>query len=114
MLFSHKLERTDRVAELLCLLAAAAAELLFFLLEDRAGGLAYVYVEQYLTVPEMLFLGFGLSRNLSRQGKRMILLGIAVLGWFFVSQTSGGRQWENRRVFLRLRPVPALCGGNQG
>ena len=88
MLFSHKLERTDRVAELLCLLAAAAAELLFFLLEDRAGGLAYVYVEQYLTVPAMLFLGFGLSRNLSRQGKQMILLGIGVLGWFFVSQTA--------------------------
>ena len=95
MLFFHKPERTNRAvecsrerAEFLCLLAAAAAELLFFLLEDRAGGIAYVYVEQYLTVPAMLFLGFALSRNLSRQSKRMILLGIAVLGWFFVSQTA--------------------------
>ena len=74
-------------AEFQCLLVVAAAVLLLFLLEDRLGGIAYLYLEQYLLIPAALFLGFALSRKLSRQAVGMLLLSATILAWFLISQT---------------------------
>ena len=62
-----------------CLLAALAMILAFFLLEDRASGVAYLLAERYLTVPAMVFLGISLCISLrkKRTGKSAETAGAA-------------------------------------
>lgn len=79
----------DRAAgvQKLCLLAVIAMELAFFLLEDRAAGVAYLYVERYLPVPAMAFLGASFCLNLSRRDRACLYGGLAMIGLFFLNQT---------------------------
>ena len=79
----------DRAAgvQKLCLLAVIALEMAFFLLEDRAAGVSYLYVEQYLTLPAMAFLGASLCRDLSRRDRWQLYAGLAMVGLFFLNQT---------------------------
>lgn len=79
----------DRHAQVqfLCLLAAVALEFLFFALEDRVGGITYMYVERYLAFPAMIFLGASLCRELSPRAKHTLMLSAFMLVWFFLTQT---------------------------
>lgn len=79
-------DRSTRV-QYLCLLVAVVLEFLFFALEDRVGGIAHMYVTRYLAFPAMIFLGAALSRELSPEAKRTLMLSAFMLGWFFLTQT---------------------------
>ena len=59
-----------------CLLAALAMIFAFFLLEDRASGVAYLLVEHYLTVPAMVFLGVSLCQELPRRNRWHLYAGV--------------------------------------
>lgn len=69
-----------------CLLAALLMILAFFLLEDRASGVAYLLVERYLTVPAMVFLGVSLCRELPRRNRWYLYAGAAMACLFFLNQ----------------------------
>lgn len=69
-----------------CLLAVLAMILAFFLLEDRASGVAYLLVEHYLTVPAMVFLGVSLCQELPRRNRWHLYAGAAMVVLFFVNQ----------------------------
>lgn len=69
-----------------CLLAALAMVLAFFLLEDRACGVAYLLAERYLTVPAMVFLGSSLCRELPRRNRWHLYAGAAMVGLFVLNQ----------------------------
>lgn len=69
-----------------CLLAALLMILAFFLLEDRASGVAYLLVERYLTVPAMVFLGVSLCRELPRRNRLHLYAGAAMVVLFFLNQ----------------------------
>ena len=49
-------ERT-RLVQTVCLAVVLLMEAVYFLMEDRAGGIAWYLLERYLTIPAMLFLG---------------------------------------------------------
>ena len=78
-------ERTRR-AQFGCLLAMLLMTLAFFLLEDRASGVAYLLVERYLTLPAMAFLGASLCRELPGRGRGYLYAGLAMVALFFVNQ----------------------------
>lgn len=79
-------DRAQRV-QFVSLLAMILMELAFFLLEDRAGGIAYLYAERYLALPALAFAGASFCRDLNRQEKRQLYAGLAMVGLFFVIQT---------------------------
>ena len=58
MILQCKQDAADKIplVQYLCLLAAVVLEFLFFALEDRVGGIAYMYVERYLAFLAMIFL----------------------------------------------------------
>ena len=78
----------DRVTlvQFTCLLAVVLMELAFFVLEDRASGVAYLLVEQYLTLPAMAFLGASFCRTLPRRNKWYLYGGLAMVALFFLEQ----------------------------
>ena len=78
----------DRVTRLqfTCLLAVVLMELAFFVLEDRASGVAYLLVERYLTLPAMAFLGASFCRPLLRRNKWHLYAGLAMVVLFFLEQ----------------------------
>ena len=69
-----------------CLLAALLMILAFFLLEDRASGVAYLLAERYLTVPAMVFLGVSLCQELPRRNRWHLYAGAAMVVLFFLNQ----------------------------
>ena len=69
-----------------CLLAVLAMILAFFLLEDRASGVAYLLAERYLTVPAMVFLGISLCQELPRRNRWHLFAGAAMVVLFFLNQ----------------------------
>lgn len=75
-----------RRIQFLCLSAALLILLAFFLLEDRASGVAYLLVERYLSLPAMAFLGASLCRELPRENRRALYAGLAMVALFFVNQ----------------------------
>lgn len=69
-----------------CLLAVLLITLVYFLLEDRVSGVAYLLVERYMALPAMAFLGVSLCRELPRSNRRMLYAGLAMIALFFVNQ----------------------------
>lgn len=69
-----------------CLLAVLAMILAFFLLEDRACGVAYLLAERYLTVPAMIFLGASACQELPRRNRLHLYAGAAMVVLFFLNQ----------------------------
>ena len=69
-----------------CLLAMLLIEMAFFLLEDRASGVAYLLSERYLTLPAMAFLGASLCLGLPRRNRWHLYAGIAMVALFFLNQ----------------------------
>ena len=69
-----------------CLLAVLAMILAFFLLEDRASGVAYLLAERYLTVPAMVFLGASACQELPRRNRWHLYAGAAMVVLFFLNQ----------------------------
>ena len=58
----------------------------YFLIEHRANGVAWTWVELYTVIPAMLFLGATLSGGLTRPVRNRLLFGIAFLAWFTVTK----------------------------
>ena len=79
-------ESRARRVQFSCLLAVVLMELAFFALEDRAGGVAYLMVERYLTLPAMAFLGASFCRELPRRSKWHLYAGLAMAALFFLNQ----------------------------
>lgn len=79
-------ESRIRRVQFICLLAVVLMELAFFALEDRAGGVAYLMVERYLTLPAMAFLGASFCRELSRRSQWYLYAGLAMAALFFLNQ----------------------------
>ena len=69
-----------------CLLAMLLIEMAFFLLEDRASGVAYLLSERYLTLPAMAFLGASLCLGLPRRNRWHLYAGIAMVVLFSLNQ----------------------------
>lgn len=69
-----------------CLLAMLLIEMAFFLLEDRASGVAYLLSERYLTLPAMAFLGASLCLGLPRRNRWHLYAGIAMVALFSLNQ----------------------------
>ena len=69
-----------------CLLAMILIGTAFFLLEDRAAGVAYLLAERYLTLPAMIFLGGSLCQRLPRRNRLHLFAGAAMVALFFVNQ----------------------------
>ena len=69
-----------------CLLAVLAMILAFFLLEDRACGVAYLLAERYLTVPATIFLGASACQELPRRNRLHLYAGAAMVVLFFLNQ----------------------------
>ena len=69
-----------------CLLAALAMIFAFFLLEDRASGVAYLLAERYLTVPAMVFLGASACQELPRRNRWHLYAGAVMVGLFVLNQ----------------------------
>ena len=79
-------ESRIRRVQFICLLAGVLMELAFFALEDRAGGVAYLMVERYLTLPAMAFLGASFCRELPRRSQWYLYAGLAMAALFFLNQ----------------------------
>ena len=79
-------ESRIRRVQFICLLAVVLMELAFFALEDRAGGVAYLLVERYLTLPAMAFLGASFCRELPRRSQWYLYAGLAMAALFFLNQ----------------------------
>ena len=79
-------ESRVRRVQFSCLLAVVLMELAFFALEDRAGGVAYLMVERYLTLPAMAFLGASFCRELPRRSQWYLYAGLAMAALFFLNQ----------------------------
>lgn len=79
-------ESRIRRVQFICLLAVVLMELAFFALEDRAGGVAYLMVERYLTLPAMAFLGASFCRELPRRSQWYLYAGLAMAALFFLNQ----------------------------
>ena len=69
-----------------CLLAMLLIEMAFFLLEDRASGVAYLLSERYLTLPAMAFLGASLCLGLPRRNRWHLYAAIAMVVLFSLNQ----------------------------
>lgn len=77
-------ECRGRRIQFFCLLAVLLITLVFFLLEDRASGLAYLLVERWVTLPAMIFLGASLCREGDHRWQ--LYAGLAMIALFFLIQ----------------------------
>ena len=66
-----------------CLAAALGMEFLLMALR----GYGFYFVENYIIVPTMLFIGFAFGQQITSAARRQLLLPIAAICWFFVTQT---------------------------
>lgn len=66
-----------------CLAAALGMEFLLMALR----GYGFYFVENYIIVPTMLFIGFAFGQQITSDARRQLLLPIAAICWFFVTQT---------------------------
>ena len=73
-----------RRIQFLCLLAVLLIALVFFLLEDRASGLAYLLAERWMALPAMAFLGASLCREGDHRWQ--LYAGLAMIALFFLIQ----------------------------
>lgn len=73
--------RRVQYGSLIALLGILAS---FFLIEHRANGVAWTWMEIYAVVPAMLFLGATLSGRMTRQVRNRLIFGAAFLAWFTV------------------------------
>lgn len=73
--------------QLLCLLAAGVLEYLFIVGMTLFDWYFFFSAETYLIIPALLFLGTALTRELSPQAKRQLLLCTAMVLWFIVTET---------------------------
>ena len=69
-----------------CLLAVLLLTLAFFVLEDRASGVAFLLVERCITIPAAAFLGASLCRTLPRRNRWHLYAGLAMAALFFLIQ----------------------------
>ena len=77
-------ECRGRRIQFFCLLAVLLITLVFFLLEDRASGLAYLLVERWITLPAMIFLGISLCWEGDHRWQ--LYAGLAMIALFFLIQ----------------------------
>lgn len=70
-----------------CLLVLALMEIVYFLLEYRANGIAYTYIESYAIMFAMIFAGVTLTMPMSRQTKRLLIMPLGMILWLCVSRT---------------------------
>ena len=77
-------ECRGRRIQFFCLLAVLLITLVFFLLEDRASGLAYLLVERWITLPAMIFLGISLCWEGNHRWQ--LYAGLAMIALFFLIQ----------------------------
>lgn len=73
--------------QLYCLLAAGVTELLFLVLGSLLGYIMYYYVESYLLIPCVLFIGTILTQGIPRQAGRQLALGMGMVAWFVITQS---------------------------
>ena len=66
------------------LLAVLLITLAFFLLEDRASGVAYLLIERWIALPAMVFLGASLCRE--GENRWHLYAGLAMIALFFLIQ----------------------------
>ena len=66
------------------LLAVLLITLAFFLLEDRASGVAYLLIERWIALPAMVFLGASLCRE--GENRWHLYAGLAMITLFFLIQ----------------------------
>lgn len=66
-----------------CLAAALALEFLLMALR----GYGFYFMENYIIVPTMLFLGMTFGKTLSPTARRQLLLSLGATFWFFIAQT---------------------------
>lgn len=70
-----------------CLLVLALMEVLYFLLEYRANGIAYTYMESYAIMFAMIFVGVTLTMPMNCQTKRLFMVSLGMILWLWVSRT---------------------------
>ena len=86
MKLSLKAGASQRNVPMLLLMAAGVIEFLFITLESRFSGLAYYLAETWLVVPCLLLMGHVLQKQQTAFVRRRLLLSVAMVFWFFVSQ----------------------------
>lgn len=103
-----------------CLLAVAFLDLFFFAVEARGNGIAWLYLERYLTIPAMLFLGASLTRRIDDRSRGIFLLSMLMLGWFLIAQTAHRLQNMDAKeigafvcTYGMILPFAALSGDAQ-
>ncbi len=84
----EKRQTVSRWLQYGCLLVLACMEVLYFLLEYRANGIAYTYIESYAIMFAMIFVGVTLTMPLSRQTKRLFIVSLGMILWLWVSRTA--------------------------
>jgi len=83
----EKRQTVSRWLQYGCLLVLACMEVLYFLLEYRANGIAYTYIESYAIMFAMIFVGVTLTMPLSCQTKRLLTVSLGMILWLWVSRT---------------------------
>ena len=91
----EKRQTVSRWLQYGCLLVLALMEIVYFLLEYRANGIAYTYIESYAIMFAMIFVGVTLTMPMRRQMKRLFTIPLGMILWLCVSRTvhrvGGGR-----------------------
>lgn len=90
---TNRLPVCDRaeLTQYVCFAVVLVVELLFFLLEERCNGMAWFLIDRYLALPAVVFLTVSFGRRISPEGKKQLLLGMGMLGWFFILEVF--RRW---------------------
>ena len=83
----EKRQTVSRWLQYGCLLVLALMEIVYFLLEYRANGIAYTYIESYAIMFAMIFVGVTLTMPMSRQMKRLFTIPLGMILWLCVSRT---------------------------
>lgn len=106
--------------QLWCLLAAGILEYLFIVGYSFFNWLFYYCNTTFLMIPAALFLGTALTRQLSAQAKRQLLLGAGVVLWFMflqaLRQASGSATLAVPPffcVYLMSLPFAAVTGDSE-
>lgn len=89
---------------LLLLLAVGVIEFLFITLESQLSGIGYYLAENYVIVPCLLLLGYGLQQKQTPFARRRLLLAGMAIAWFVICQCihtlSGMENHPMATVFL--------------
>ena len=71
---------------LLLLFVVGVIEFLFITLESQFSGIGYYLAENYVIVPCLLLLGYGLQQKQTAFARRRLLLAGAAISWFVIAQ----------------------------